>query len=574
MVLKRLAQGARLSMARLPLLVGKGRVPVAPVHNIRDLWPGDAGIGAMLIKGSLTLAGYTHPVGPGMWDNPGYEPAFREGLHSFRWLRDLRAVGTDAARLRARALVDDWLLNPPTHPMVRDCSVAGARVAAWLGHYDFFAASASDQFRQRLMARLLVEGRTIAALLPPECHDWQSLTALKGLLAVAVAMPEYTGFLSRYRRYIDGEVERQILPDGWHVQRSPEVQLRALRELAEMRAMMQAAQHALPHSVALALDKMSPVLRAMRHGDGGLALFNGSHERTATLIEMVLSQATRTRVVANSMPDGGFVRAQAGRSLLLIDAGAPAPAGHDHNAHAGTLSLEFSCMRQRLIVNCGGGLLPQWKKALRQTAAHSTVEVEGLSSSDFHEDGTVARRPAHVEVEHATREGAHWISLSHDGYYPTAGATYSRRLYLGSGGDGLRGEETIEGERELAFVLRLHLHPSVYAQPDPQNGTVLLEAGEQTWRFRATGGEVTVEESVYSGGTRPVPSTQIVVRVTPNGGRRPPADVDDPAAKGEEAGKMPDAPPAARGGIPDIPAPADVPPGRRRSVIRWGLERE
>ncbi|MEG3350198.1 heparinase II/III family protein [Novacetimonas sp. GS1] len=564
MVVRRLAQGARLSMARLPLLVGKGRVPVAPVHNIRDLWPGDAATGAMLIKGMMTQEGYTHPIGPGMWDNPDFEPTFREGLHSFRWLRDLRAMGTDAARLRARALVDDWLLNPPIHPMVRDCTVAGARVAAWLGHYDFFAASASDMFRQRLMARLLVEGRTIAALLPPECHDWQSLTALKGLLAVAVAMPEYTGFLSRYRRYIDAEVERQILPDGWHIQRSPEVQLRALRELAEMRAMMQAAQHALPHSVALALDKMSPVLRAMRHGDGCLALFNGSHERSSTLIEMVLSQATRTRVVANAMPDGGFVRAQSGRSLLLVDAGAPAPTGYDHNAHAGTLSLEFSCMRQRLVVNCGGGFLPEWKKALRQTAAHSTVEVEGLSSSDFHEDGTVARRPAHVEVDHATREGAHWLSLSHDGYYPTAGATYARRLYLGSNGDCLRGEETIEGERDLAFVLRFHLHPSVCVQPGTQADTVMLEAGEQTWNFRATGGEVVVEESVYSGGLRPVPSTQIVVRVAPNAAR--------PPATGEGT---PQVPAGVEDAIPAGPGPAvETAPGRKRRVIRWALERD
>lgn len=83
-------------------------------------------------------------------------------------------------------------------------------------------------------------------------------------------MPEYTGFLARYRRYIDTVVEHQVLPDGWHVERSPEVQLRALRELAEMRAMMQAVQHALPHSVALALDKMSRCCAPCAMVTGGL----------------------------------------------------------------------------------------------------------------------------------------------------------------------------------------------------------------------------------------------------------------------------------------------------------------
>ncbi|GAN96924.1 hypothetical protein Geu3261_0127_022 [Komagataeibacter europaeus NBRC 3261] len=551
MPLKRLARGARLSFARLPLLGGGRRLPVAPVHNVRDLWPGDPAAGAQLARGSLTWAGYTHPVGPGQWDSPDFEPAFREGLLSFRWLRDLRAVGTDAARLKARALVDDWLHHPSQDPLALECGVIGARVAAWLGHYDFFAASASDSFRQRLMARILVEGRTIAALMPPERHGWQSLTALKGLLAVAVAMPEYTGFLTRYRRYIDNEVESQILPDGWHIERSPEVQLRAVRELAEMRAMMQAVQHALPHAVAIALDKMCPVLRAMRHGDGGLALFNGSHERSATLIEMVLSQATRTRVVAHSMPDGGFMRMQAIRSLLLVDVGIPAPPEYDRNAHAGTLSFEFSCARQRLIVNCGGGVLPAWKEALRQTAAHSVVVVEDMSSSEFGPDGTVRRRPAHVGVDHAVAEGAHWLNLSHDGYHPSAGVTYYRRLYLGGDGEILRGEEMLEGEREVAFVLRLHLHPSVNAV-DAQDGSILLEAGEQHWRFRAAGGEVAIEDSVYSGGQVPQPTLQLVVRV-------------DPARRQHDA---------EEGGGTVLLTQADGPMGKVRQVVRWAFRRE
>ena len=563
MTLKRMTRGARLSLARLPLFGGGRNLPAAPVHSMRDLWPGDPVAGAQLTRGSLTWAGYTHPIGPGLWDSPQFEPAFREGLLGFRWLRDLRAVGTDAARLKARALVDDWLHHPSQDPVALECGVIGARVAAWLGHYDFFAASASDSFRQRLMARLLVEGRTIAAIMPPERHGWQSLTALKGLLAVAVAMPEYTGFLTRYRRYIDAEVESQILPDGWHIERSPEVQLRALRELAEMRAMMQAARHALPHSVALALDRMSPVLRAMRHGDGGLALFNGSHERTNALIEMVLSQATRTRVVAHTMPDGGFVRMQAARSLLLVDAGIPAPPGYDHNAHAGTLSFEFSCARQRLIVNCGGGVLPAWKDALRQTAAHSVVVVEDMSSSEFAPDGTVARRPPHVGVEHVVAEGAHWLDLSHDGYHASAGATYYRRLYLGADGEVLRGEETVEGEREVAFVLRLHLHPSVTAV-DARDGSILLGAGEQHWRFRAAGGTVGIEESVYCGGQNPRASLQLVVRVDP-AARKAREEAEAEAEADNTASPAQD---------DDMDMPDASRPGMVRQVVRWALQRE
>ena len=69
----------------------------------------------------------------------------RAAAHGFTWLRDLRALGTDAARLRARALVSDWIATRRrTTPVAYRPDVAGARIAAWLGHYDFFAATADD----------------------------------------------------------------------------------------------------------------------------------------------------------------------------------------------------------------------------------------------------------------------------------------------------------------------------------------------------------------------------------------------------------------------------------------------
>ena len=113
--------------------------------------------------------------------------------HSFTWLRDLRALGTDAARLRARALVAEWIAAAPSDALAHRPDVAGARIAAWLGHYDFFAAAADDVFRQRLMARLVSDARSLSAALPAEELDARALTALKGLIAAAVALPEHAG---------------------------------------------------------------------------------------------------------------------------------------------------------------------------------------------------------------------------------------------------------------------------------------------------------------------------------------------------------------------------------------------
>ncbi|WP_428395274.1 heparinase II/III family protein [Lichenicoccus sp.] len=532
MDMRRWTLDARLSIARLPGLassLGMSRVPDAPQQAIRDLWPGDPSLGARLMKGELLYRGLVHPLVPGESQAAtGGAPLLAAHAHGFTWLRDLRALGTDGARLRARTLVADWLGQPAADPLARAPDVIGARVHAWLAHYDFFAASADDHFKQRLMTRLLIDGRTLAALVPCPTHDHRALVAYKGLLACAVALPEQNHLLTRYMRHIAAEIGRQVLLDGCHVERSPGAHLAALRELAEMRALMQTGQIAAPLALAAALDRMTPALRTLRHTDGGLALFNGSHEEAPALIDLVLAQAARGRSVQAALPEGGFIRLQAGRSLLFVDAGPPPPTGYDMLAHAGTLSFELSIGRERLVVNCGAGITPAWRQALRSTAAHSVVTIADRSSSEFNESGGIARRPGHVEIEHKQSGGAHWLDLSHDGYKPMLGAMQRRRLYLAENGEDIRGEDFVEAPAPLAFVLRFHLHPDVAAKHDPEPGSVLLTlASGGIWRMRIEGGAVSIDESVYLGAGAPRVSRQIAVTVTP------PQATSEPDAAGE-----------------------------------------
>src|SRR5262249_23279556 len=143
------------------------------------------------------------------------------------------------------------------------------------------------------------------------------------------------------------------LADGGHVERSPAVQLAVLRDLVDIRAALHAAGREPPGDLSLAIDHMAPVLRMFQSGDGGLALFNDSSEGARGAIDLTLLRANAKARALDSAPQSGFQRLAAGQSLLIADAGVPAPPGHDARAHAGTLSFEFSHGDQRLIVNCG-----------------------------------------------------------------------------------------------------------------------------------------------------------------------------------------------------------------------------
>ncbi|MCF3946918.1 heparinase II/III family protein [Acidiphilium iwatense] len=511
-------RGARQWMAKLASLRGAS-VPDAPSLPVRDPWPGEPARGARIIKGEIEYLGVVRPLRPGGFTSGDASAPMLAHIHEFSWLRDLRALGTDAARSRARALIEDWIDTEALPSLAASPPVTGARLAAWLGHYDFFAASADDDFRQMLMAKLVADARLLAASLPAEVRDGRAFTAIKGLIAASVALPEHAAFLPRALRFLAPEIERQILPDGAHVERSPAAHLAALQDLTEIRALLQVARAEQPAQLPGAIERMAVALRALRHGDGGLALFNGTREDWPNLIDLVLSQAGRTGRSTASLAYPGFHRLAAGKSVAIVDAGPPPAAGLDRNAHAGTLSFEFSAGRERLIVNCGAApaSATDWRDALRATAAHSTMVIADVSSAEIRPDG-LGRRPVAVELQRQEANGAHWLEASHDGWKKLFGAVHRRRLYLAESGEDLRGEDSIEADEPQPFTLRFHLHPNVTAslQQDGEAALLRLPSG-QGWRLRAGGAVLSVEESIYFGGTEPRRAEQIVLTGQPDG---------------------------------------------------------
>jgi uncharacterized heparinase superfamily protein len=175
--------------------------------------------------------------------------------------------------------------------------------------------------------------------------------------------------------------------------------------------------------------------------------------------------------------------------------------------------MELSVGRERLIVNCGA--FPtgpaEWRDATRATAAHSTLVIADISSSEIKPVG-LGRRPATVEVQRQEANGAHWLEASHDGWKKLFGAVHRRRLYMAESGEDIRGEDVVEAPSPQPFTVRFHLHPEVTASLQQDGEAVLLRLRSGTgWRLRADGARLSLEESIYLGGPEPRRSEQIVL---------------------------------------------------------------
>lgn len=524
MALQSMLRKMRLSLARLPA-VGYGKLPLTPAYILRDLWKGNSIYGMHLAKGELIYKDYIIPLQPGLWGKRSLPIDGLCKIYDFSWLRDMRELGTDNARLAARALMVDWISRPPEaqHKVAYRGDVLGRRLANWLGHYDFFAASADEAFKRQFIHRVMLEGRFITAMLPPDPQNYYAFAMLKGVMAVSLCLPEQFDSVLKVTRCLKDELANQILEDGVHIERNAEIQLMVLQDLVEIKLMYQLIHRRPPNDLVSALDNISRALRALRHGDGGLALFNGSNESDPELIDRILFHATQKRVAMTNMTKGGYVRCYANRATLLVDSGTPADIGR-RSKHAGCLSLEFSVGKQRLFVNCGAGETKAWQSILGCTAAHSVLDLNGTDSVEFVK-GKVSSDFEAVARRHS-EEGAHLLEMGHNGWLKRYGVIYQRTLYLSANGQNLKGEERIDGPQHFPLKVRFHLHPSIIVEEEfiefskgkPEKIYALMannpHEGRQIWWFRFSGAKAQIEESVYFGGGSRVVSKQIVLYVS------------------------------------------------------------
>ncbi|MEQ9641392.1 MAG: heparinase II/III family protein [Alphaproteobacteria bacterium] len=501
-----------------------GRAPDELAHMPSARWPGDPQIGNALFQGRFARAGRsaTAPNQP-PWRLRPSDPAFNRWLSGFGWLNHFAAVGGNAAAGHARRLVRSWIdVHDEWSAEAWAPALLGRRLIVWLTHAGFLLDGADDGFRQAFLASLARQARHLARAADDAAPGPDRLTASVALALAGLSLPRGEAWLAKALDRLGRDLPWQILGDGGYITRDPEDLLNVLRDLIDLRDELAESGRDIPQAIFNAIDRAVPMARALRHGDGGLALFNGGFEGDPTLIDLVL---TRSGVKARSLDDGahiGFQRLGGRRAVAIVDAGIAPPGDLGRHAHLAPLSFEFSAGKERLVVNCGSGRdrLGDWPAVARTTAAHSTLVLDDRNAIE-----TDAVQPSRVEVQRNQDEaGAQWLEMAHDGYRTRFGARHRRRLYLDAEGDDLRGEDSLELDAPerlagRAVALRFHLHPGVQASLVQGGQVVLLKtASGNGWRFRCAGGELALEESIYLGQIDTIRRTeQIVLRVVIDG---------------------------------------------------------
>jgi uncharacterized heparinase superfamily protein len=517
--------------------------PTRLIFAPQDLRTADPTIATDIYSGFFAFAGRaitTSGRSPFAFAPPSR--AWAESLYGFGWLRHLRAAGTALAQANARSLVDEFVTSKwGDRRTACDPQVMARRLISLISQSPLILEGADHAFYQRFLRILGQHVRDLERHARSGALPYPQLIAAIALCYAGLCCEGLDRNLRRASRLLARELDRQILADGGHASRNPRVIVDLLFDLLPLRQMFASREVDTPEALLRAIDRMLPMVRLFRHGDGTLSHFNGMGVTATDHLATLLTYDDMRSQPIHHAPHSGYERLEAGRTLLVADVGPAPPVALSTEAGAGCLSFEFSSGAQRIVVNCG---MPRVAsdtivQASRSTVAHSTASINDVSSCQIVDHKVrwpgriaasrilrrmgpvVVRGPERVVAERSERDHVQLLNASHDGYLSRFGLTHERRWELSQKGDSLDGEDLFWGEgaakSSAEAIIRFHLAPGIKASR-AQGGRVvmLVLPNREAWQFTASPAEAFVEDSVFLASSDGMRRTeQIVVAIRP-----------------------------------------------------------
>lgn len=524
------------AMMRTPFyrLGMKGPRPTEVLFVPQDLRTTDPTFVIELEHGQMGLAGTIGDVsGASAFDIPPPNPLWEQHLHSFSWLRHMRASKEEGGDIIAKRLVGEWIAR---HRSPRGTAfqpmVTSRRILSWLCSagvllddadpraYGDFLRSLDMQLTHLAMAC----GQTPAGLARLNCR--------MVLVYAGLCLADQDRLIELHEPAFVDQLDQFIRPSGSPMTRSSQGIADLLLDLLPMQQCYVARDKVPPPALRAAIDRLFPWLRYMRMGDGQLARFHGAGVPEYAKLATVLAYDETLHDLTPS-PDMGYMRVEAGHTVVLVDTAGPPALEVSDRAHASSLAFEMSSGNHLIIINCGSPTAQHeaMRRLARSTAAHSTLAIEGASSGHLVPaaqmpglggvDGLTG--PSAVQASMTTHAGGTTeIEAAHNGYFDRFRVMHWRALRLSADGRTLEGRDRLAHPDassritgDLPFGIHFHLHPDVEARLGETPGTahLTLPNGEQ-WCLQMRGdATLGFEDSMFLNDTSgPKRNLQIVLR--------------------------------------------------------------
>jgi uncharacterized heparinase superfamily protein len=204
----------------------------------------------------------------------------------------------------------------------------------------------------------------------------------------------------------------------------------------------------------------------------------------------------------------GYVVLKNKKIIITMDVGANPNKNLSKDYQSGALSFEIISNNKKLLGNSGYFTDTQNKlnKISKSTALQSTLVIEDYSSCSFkkrEKSNFIVNQGLKITKKNIIFEGNYWkISAAHDGYFQKFGAIHEREVEFYPEQMKFIGFDKIlrkDASKNIKFDIRFHLDPNTKVMKTQDNKSILIELGDEGWKFSCDNFDINIENGLFFG---------------------------------------------------------------------------
>jgi len=434
------------------------------------------------------------------WDNPTQSKLWRYNLHYFDCLNQVE-LKYERVELQIN-IINKWTIeNQFGKGTGWEPYPTSLRIINWI-KWHFKTNRLSDEAKLSLWNQVLwLAGR-------PEYHLLGNHLFInaKALLFACVffGLDEYSSIYRKALNILKEELSEQFLEDGAHFELSPMYHSLAMEDLLDLYQLKSTLHSNFPsQEIEEKFLRGMNWLYYMNYENGELAHFNDCANGIAPTFKELkdfgkrigLNWSLTVDIKFNYLQKSGFAIVKGENVHLIADIGDIGPDYLPGHAHADSLSFELTIKGKRVIVNSGIGEYGLSDERLRQrgTSAHSTIELDGKSSSEVWSGFRVAQRARVTDVEIIDEDKKLEFFAVHDGYTRIVSKPLHKRKWKVNDGC-LEIVDEVTGSQN-SVQSRYYLHPDILI--NMLDGCILLSTSKEKLAKIITDQNVQVVDTTY-----------------------------------------------------------------------------
>jgi uncharacterized heparinase superfamily protein len=440
-----------------------------------------------------------------IWDNKNLNEKDYNNLNSFFWLfsLDLKSSKKDTQNI-----ILQWInKNNNYNSQSWGVDIIAKRTIAWISNSKLTYEDGDSFYKE--MFNNLIKKQINHLINEVEKSEWvdDKMIGCAAIILAGLSYQDKDGYLNFGLNLLKKIVKFSFDNDGFPKSRNIRQLKFYLKYFVLIREWLKESQNEIPNYIDENIFYLGQAYAFIYQNNKKGFLFNGNHETNNIEFDHYLKRLGYNFKNQNTEL-GGYVILKNKKITLMADIGPNPDKKFSSNYQAGSLSFEIISNGKKLI--CNSGYFQDFKNHLNElsksSATHSSLVLEDTSSCKFIKDSDSRSRifrGLKIIKKNTVFEKNYWkINGAHDGYLKQYGAIHDREIEFYPEQMKFIGCDKIllkNKSKNLKFEIRFHLEPSIKVMKTQNNKSILIDLGDEGWKFSSNNNNINIDNGLYFG---------------------------------------------------------------------------